>query len=1233
MRLLKKVICALLVMSMIISVVPMAAMAESVEAVAGRVVMDQSILAGQASVWIDGVEYAVQGSGDTVYVDLPADAEPGSMVVYNYHVGDAADVHTQYPLGMQVWALNENADGSFTPDRVEELDNILQYSGSSIRITGKKGIRMITSIERNKKNDLTAGGLGGYTLEEYGTVLTWSSNLDENNPLVLGRDYAKSNFAYKKDVADPIFAFAGNLMQYTNVLVDFTLDQCKDDIAMRPYMILSNEAGEQMTIYGGIVHRSIGYIAWQNRYEFAPSDPAYSYVWNIIRHVYAEVSYETNGGSAVESALVYKGGFLAQPADPVRDGYEFGGWYVDEALTEAFDFGTAVENNMVLYAKWDDAYEMDITIEQADAVVIDARQALNGTFMAGSAGLESIVCSVTNNDYPGKDHEIGSIMIDETLGTWALEGVRLYPGVNEITITIKSNDGHESAATVAITYDSGTLAEYTESQVEFVEEEGFGYVNDVILVLADAEASAEEREAAIQEVCESVNGTVVGQMNGAGMYQIRIEAQSYEELTAIAESVSYMEGIEASSCEYLIPEPDDDIESDDAENEAEMAAFAARAALVIPNDPWSDVIQGIFGQDWDESNPSGLNWWVEAVRAPSAWNYADRMNRIMIGIVDAGIDKGHEDLSITRSLNQNVPHNHGTHVAGIIGATANNGKGITGMAWNKSIINYDAYRGASYTSEISAGVNKLIEAGAKVINNSNGANLSSSSVAEQGRWAASLINQWADNITEDFIIVQAAGNNSVDSRRAGFCASVTDSRALEHIIIVAAAEKPSYNGSYKLTYFSNYGAGVTVAAPGSNVFSSIISGGYDGDYGKMSGTSMAAPIVTGVAAMVWSVNPSLTAGQVKQIIVDTATTPVSGYYDSRTYRMVDALAAVEEAIGITYDNGTASGYFVDATNAMGLGVEYRVHKDTEDGEIVYTGYSDAYNRGYFAFDVPAGDYVVEVVGTDFITCYVPVTIVARHNTDMGTIAISKEVDENTYRVVLRWGEYPNDLDSHLNTQTVYGEHLHIAYYNKWENEANLDVDDTSSYGPETITIEGTANLRGFKYSVHNYTNRHAYSGSSDAYNLSNSGAVVELYRANTLVATFAVPENRAGTVWNVFSVDQAGNLTVINSLEFESDPDLVGTDGVYVNASTTLSGSPAFDKDAVENEEVKEEAPAEEVVEETVAQDEETVNTEETAANDAVDLVEDVIETEPACLIPEEEELDITEIDTPEDTF
>jgi len=256
--------------------------------VENRVIVPAAELNGQTSLWIDGAEYEVQTDGDTCYVDLP-DGNARTMIVYTYHAGNASDIHTRYPVSMKVWTLS-NTDGIYTTVRIEELDNILQYSGTSIRVTGKQGIRMITSIDKNKKNSLISDGLAGYTLKEYGSVVAWASQLENGNPLVLGQSYAMSNYAYKKGVADPVFAYNGNLMQYTNVLVGFSLDQCKNDLAMRPYMILTDAEGNEITLYGGVVQRSIGYIAAQNAYVFDAIEEAnaYKYIWDIIRHVYGE---------------------------------------------------------------------------------------------------------------------------------------------------------------------------------------------------------------------------------------------------------------------------------------------------------------------------------------------------------------------------------------------------------------------------------------------------------------------------------------------------------------------------------------------------------------------------------------------------------------------------------------------------------------------------------------------------------------------------------------------------------------------------------------------------------------------------------------------------------------------------------------------------------------------------------------------------------------------------------
>ena len=240
-------------------------------------------LTKQEKVWIEGMPYPVITAGDIKYVELPSENDC-VLVIYTYQNANNPDVHTQYPSGMKVYKVS-GGEISY----IKELDNLLQYSGSSIRITGKKGIRMITSLTKEAKTALTGKGLASYKLVEYGTALCWASEIKEGDALVLGKPFTRSNYAYKKGVADPVFATTSDLTQYTNVLVGFDLDQCKDDIAMRPYIILEDGNGEQITLYGGIIYRSIGYIAYQNRNVFQPKTGSYDYVWEIIHHVYGDL--------------------------------------------------------------------------------------------------------------------------------------------------------------------------------------------------------------------------------------------------------------------------------------------------------------------------------------------------------------------------------------------------------------------------------------------------------------------------------------------------------------------------------------------------------------------------------------------------------------------------------------------------------------------------------------------------------------------------------------------------------------------------------------------------------------------------------------------------------------------------------------------------------------------------------------------------------------------------------
>ena len=252
-------------------------------------VTDREEFEGKTTVTVDGKEYPIEEMAGYLqriptqrYVNLP---ETGDLLtIYSFKDGTPTGSYTNYPMGMQVFRITRQ-EGGAKAEEITEFANLLNYAGCSIRVSGKKGIRMITGIDQNVKKSLVSkAGLAGYTLEEYGTVVQWADTLGSNTLNLSSSN--KKNYAYKKGKADPIFAKENGMIQYTNVLVGFTDAQCQPDLVMRPYIKLMDTAtGETVTLYGGSVTRSIGYVAWQNRDTYKPGTASYKYVWNIINSV------------------------------------------------------------------------------------------------------------------------------------------------------------------------------------------------------------------------------------------------------------------------------------------------------------------------------------------------------------------------------------------------------------------------------------------------------------------------------------------------------------------------------------------------------------------------------------------------------------------------------------------------------------------------------------------------------------------------------------------------------------------------------------------------------------------------------------------------------------------------------------------------------------------------------------------------------------------------------------
>ncbi len=205
---------------------------------------------------------------------------------------------------------------------------------------------------------------------------------------------------------------------------------------------------------------------------------------------------------------------------------------------------------------------------------------------------------------------------------------------------------------------------------------------------------------------------------------------------------------------------------------------------------------------------------------------------------------------------------HGTHVSGIIGAVRNNGVGMNGVASNVKIMAVRAVPdGDEYDKDVALGIRYAVDNGAKVINTSFGKGYS-----PQKEWVYDAIKYAAKH---DVLIVNAAGNSgeNIDVEKT-YPNDAPDllNEVSDNFLTVGAM---SSNFSKNLpASFSNYGKkNVDVFAPGVQIYATF----PDNDYQSISGTSMASPATAGVAALVRSYYPELTASQVKRILMNSGT--------------------------------------------------------------------------------------------------------------------------------------------------------------------------------------------------------------------------------------------------------------------------------------------------------------------------------------------------------------------------
>ena len=322
------------------------------------------------------------------------------------------------------------------------------------------------------------------------------------------------------------------------------------------------------------------------------------------------------------------------------------------------------------------------------------------------------------------------------------------------------------------------------------------------------------------------------------------------------------------------------------------------STVAIPDDP-------LFTNQWHLFNTGqGTGSDNIDIYAPEAWGLRSTSPSTTVAIIDGGVDLNHEDLINNLWINtdeiannnidddnngyiddihgwdfsNNAPlsiaDNHGTHVAGTVGAEGNNGIGVSGVTWDVNLMSLDVFGRESTASStnIWQAIYYAVDHGADIINMSLGAtyNLSTSEYIEENleihnRYLDAL-NYAVDNGTT---VVIAAGNEQTNFDQGWISTPAYFSELIDGVISVAAIANSGQRASY-----SNYGSEVTIGAPGGDInisqniedgiFSTFLTA--ESLYGYAQGTSMAAPVVSGTIALMHEENANLTPAEIESIL-------------------------------------------------------------------------------------------------------------------------------------------------------------------------------------------------------------------------------------------------------------------------------------------------------------------------------------------------------------------------------
>jgi subtilisin family serine protease len=317
-----------------------------------------------------------------------------------------------------------------------------------------------------------------------------------------------------------------------------------------------------------------------------------------------------------------------------------------------------------------------------------------------------------------------------------------------------------------------------------------------------------------------------------------------------------------------------------SQSEEDLAEALQKTGAVAYAEP--DYLMPAAAMPNDPGYPS--QWFHLKIHSPSAWDVTSGLEAVTVAVCDTGVDSSHPDLKenlqlpgfnvVNQSTDTEPVADHGTAVAGLVGAVGNNGLGVAGMAWKVRILpvritnNPDT---TAWCSDMAQGIEWAADQGAKVINLSYDTTGCPNTIDAAAQYAKD----------QGALVVIASGNESRD---------LTGVYPETHAFVMVGATDSSDHRAG----FSNYGSPVDLVAPGVTIYTTE----PGGTYRYWSGTSMATPLVSGTAVLIYSLSPTLTPDQVRNILLTSSEDLGAAGKDSQFgFGRLDAANAVYSASG------------------------------------------------------------------------------------------------------------------------------------------------------------------------------------------------------------------------------------------------------------------------------------------------------------------------------------------------